>query len=145
MAIVTVDKALMSYLERQVNRFSLKWEYQASKIFPVWQIVCGCAYVYDRQCWNILNTELLHPMIGKLNSHSLVTIVIQVQSQWTKKEWGGTDTDTDIHRTNANRSTTLRWFLLIYFNLFNSPRCKIFFCIHCCFTCLQREVTHSLI
>lgn len=51
--------------------------------------VCFCAYVYVRQCWNIFNTKLLHPEIGKLNNHSLVTIVMQMQSQRTKKEWGG--------------------------------------------------------
>lgn len=107
------------------------------------QIVCGCAYVYDRQCWNILNTELLHPVIGKLNNHSLVTIVTQMQSQWTKKEWGRTDTQTN--RTNADRGSALHWFLLIYFYLLNSPSCKIFFYIHCYFSCLQREVTLALI
>lgn len=84
-AIVTVNKALTFHLKKWVNRFNLK--YQAPIAFPVSQVVCVCAYVYDRQCWNILNTKLLHPEIDKLNNHSLVTIVMQMQSQWTKKEW----------------------------------------------------------
>lgn len=138
----------MSHLERQVNRFCLKYEYEGPITYPVWlyvivQIVCGCAYVYDRQRWNILYTKLLHPVIGKLNSHSSVTIVMKMQSQQTKKKWGGTDTHTC--RTNADRGKTLHWFLLVYFYLLNSPSAKIFFYIHCCFTCLQREVTHVLI